>query len=70
MHSTYCKLHSTETAIFIQYHVLDDILMSLDHCEDVVLVMLDLSVAFNTVDNNILISRLGSYFGFCNTVLQ
>ena len=45
-------------------------MMSLDHREDVVLVMLDLSAAFDTLDHEILISRLGSYFGFSDTVLR
>ena len=44
--------------------------MYLDHREDVVLVMLDLSAAFDTFDHEILMSRLGSYFGFSDTVLQ
>ena len=50
--------------------VLDGILTSLDHCVDVVLVMLDLSASFDTLDHEILISRLGSYFGFSDTVLE
>lgn len=61
------KHHSTETALL---RVLDDILTSLDHRQDVVLVMLDLSAAFDTLDHEILISRLGSYFGISDTVLH
>ena len=46
LQSAYRKHHSTETA---SLHVLDGILMSLDHREDVVLVMLDLSATFETL---------------------
>ena len=60
----YRKHHSTGTALL---RVLDGILTSLDHREDVVLVMLDLSASFYTLDHEILISRLGSYFGFSDT---
>ena len=67
LQSAYLKHHSTETALL---RVLDGILMSIDHREDVVLVMLDLSAAFDTLDHEILISRLGSYFGFSDTVLR
>ena len=67
LQSAYRKHHSTETALL---RVLDDILMSLDHGEDVVLVMLDLSAAFDTLNHEILISKPGSYFGFTDTVLQ
>jgi len=47
LQSAYRKNHSrsTETALL---RVLNDILMTLDHCQDVVLVMLDLSAAFDT----------------------
>ena len=65
--SAFRKHHSTETALL---RVLDGILMSVDHREDVGLVMLDLSAAFDTLDHEILISRLGSYFGFSDTVLR
>jgi len=67
LQSAYRKHHSTETALL---RVLDGILTSLDHREDVVLVMLDLSAAIDTLDREILISRLGSYFGFSDTVLH
>ena len=67
LQSAYLKHLSTETALL---RVLDCILTSLDHCEDVVLVMLDLSASFDTLDHEILISRLGSYFGFFDTVLE
>ena len=50
--------------------VLDGILTSLDHCQDVVLVMLDLSASFDTLDHEILTSRLRSYFGFSDPVLE
>lgn len=65
LHSAYRKHHSTETALL---HVVDGILTSLDH-EDLFLTMLDLSAAFDMLDHQILIPRLGSYFGFSDTVL-
>jgi len=49
---------------------MNDILMTLDHRQDVVLVMLDLSAAFDTLDHDILISRLRCLFGFSDTVLK
>ena len=55
LQSAYRKNHSTETALL---RVLNDILTTLDHRQDVVLVMLDLSAAFDTLDHDILISRL------------
>ena len=66
LQSAHRKHHSTETALL---RVLDGILTSLDHREDVVLVMLDLSAAFDTLDHEILISSLRSYFGVSDTVL-
>ncbi len=57
MQSVYRKEHSTETAVL---HVQNDILFAVDDGCVVVLVLLDLSVAFDTVDNAVLLSRLST----------
>ena len=53
--SAYRPLHSTETALL---RVQNDILSSIDKKEITVLVLLDLSSAFDTVDHAILLNRL------------
>jgi hypothetical protein len=53
--SAYRPLHSTETALL---RVQNDILTSIDNKEITVLVLLDLSSAFDTVDHAILLTRL------------
>ncbi|CAB4015684.1 Hypothetical predicted protein [Paramuricea clavata] len=65
--SAYRKFHSTETALL---KVTNDILRTLDNHQDVILVMLDLSSAFDTLDHDILLARLESYFGFSDTVIK
>ena len=60
MQSAYRPLHSTETALLC---VLNDILVSVDKGNGVILVLLDLSVAFDTIDHDILISRLAKRIG-------
>jgi len=55
--------HSTESAILF---VLSDILLAVDHGDFAALVLLDLSVAFDTVDHNILLQRLESSFGIAD----
>ncbi len=47
--------HSTETALL---KVLNDILTSVDSDDSVILILLDLSAASDTIDHNILITRL------------
>ena len=44
--------------------------MTIDSRCDAILILLDLSAAFDTLDHNILIKRLHSYFGFSGSVLQ
>ena len=64
--SAYKALHSTETALL---KVQSDILESVDAGNVVVLVMLDLSAAFDTIDHNMLFDRLVSRFGVTDAAL-
>jgi len=59
--------YSTETALV---RVKNDILMSVNQGNPVILVLLDLSAAFDTVDHNILFSRLKDMFGLLGKVLE
>ena len=54
MQSAYRPGHSTETALF---HVHNNILRAVDEQKAVALVLLDLSAAFDTIDQNIMLSR-------------
>lgn len=65
--SAYRKFHSTETALL---KVQNDILENLDKGDVTVLVMLDLSAAFDTIDHETLLNRLKVNFGFANKSLQ
>ena len=65
--SSYKKFHSTETALI---KIQSDILSALDEGKCVLLVMLDLSAAFDTIDHNVLISRLQNDIGLSGKVLE
>lgn len=67
MQSAYKKYHSTETAIL---RVANDIAQAIDQHQEVILVLLDLSAAFDTIDHDILLRRLHDRFGFSGTVLK
>ena len=58
--SAYKAFHSTETAL-VRVH--NDILTAIDNNRTVILLLLDLSAAFDTVDHSILLSRLSSPLG-------
>ena len=66
LQSAYKNFHSTETALV---KVQNDILCAMDNNESVILLLLDLSAAFDTVDHSILLSRLQDRFGVKGTVL-
>ena len=60
LQSAYREHHSTETALV---KIMNDILLSLDKDMCVLLVMLDLSAAFDTVDHKLLFNRFEQSFG-------
>ena len=64
--SAYKPLHSTETAML---RVKNDILCALDEGNAVLLVCLDLSAAFDTVDHAILLERLEKCIGITGSCL-
>ena len=65
--SSYEELHSSETALL---RVNNDILRALDNGQCVVLILLDLSAAFDTIDHGILLERLVRYVGVTGSALQ
>jgi len=65
--SAYRRNHSTETALLC---TLDHIYNSSDTGMSTVLVSLDLSAAFDTIDHNILLNRLQSAFGLTGSTLK
>ena len=67
MQSAYRPHYSTETALL---RVFNDINLALDQHNEVILVLLDLSSAFDTIDHTILSHRLESRFGLNGTVLK
>ena len=67
LQSAYRKGHSTETALL---KVTNDILMNMDRQHVTLLVMLDLSAAFDTVNHEILLNRLDSRVGVKGQVLK
>uniref|UniRef100_A0A669CC42 Reverse transcriptase domain-containing protein n=1 Tax=Oreochromis niloticus TaxID=8128 RepID=A0A669CC42_ORENI len=65
--SGFRKAHSTETALL---RVSNDILMNYDAGECTVLMLLDLTSAFDTVDHLILLDRLNHWVGVSGTALE
>jgi len=66
LQSAYWASHSTETAVL---EVLSDILLALDSRNIVVLTLIDLSAAFDSVDHDTLIRRLRTSYGLGGTVI-
>ena len=64
--SAYRENHSTDTALL---KVKADLLDAMDGKEVVCLILLDLSVAFDTVSHDILLNHLHHWFGITDTAL-
>jgi hypothetical protein len=67
LQSAYRKLHSTETALL---RVSNDVRVALDHKEGTLVVLLDLSSAFDTIDHRILLSRLSRRYELQGSALK
>ena len=67
LQSAYRQNHSTETALL---KVKNDLLLNMDKGHVTLLVMLDLSAAFDTVDHGILLHRLQSKLGLRDKALS
>ncbi len=65
--SGFKPLHSTESALL---RVLNDTLLATDSGDSVILILLDLTSAFNTVDHKTILSRLEYFVGIQGTVLS
>ena len=67
LQSAYKQFHSTETAL-LKVH--NDINLNIDNGNITALTLLDLSAAFDTIDHNILITRLSTWYGISGTALS
>ena len=65
--SAYKSFHSTETALL---KVQNDILCEIDNQKCVVLLLLDMSAAFGTVDHELLLERMSKRYGVKGNVLK
>ena len=67
LQSSYRQFHSTETALI---KVMNDILLKMNSQHVTMLILLDLSAAFDTVDHRILLERLSDEVGIRGTALN
>ena len=64
--SAYKAHHSTETALLRVYN---DVMFNIDRCNGILLVLLDLSAAFDIIDHQIIFHILEHSFGITDSAL-
>ena len=67
LQSAYRQFHSTETALL---KIKNDLLMAMDRQKVTLLILLDLSSAFDTIVHDVLVDTLHTGFGITGTVLD
>ena len=67
LQSAYRPNHSTETALL---RIVNDLLTAMDNNKICILTLLDLSAAFDTIDHQILLTRLQHSFGISGPALS
>ena len=67
LQSRYCSHRSTETAFL---KVTNNLLMNMEKSRVSLLLLLDLSAAFDTVDHGIFLQSLQTKLGVCGTALS
>ena len=65
--SAYRPHHSCETAVV---RVVNDILLALDRGNEAILLLLDYTGAFDTISQQMLVSRLEARYGFTRNALK
>jgi len=65
--SAYRKFHSTETALV---RIQNDLLRAVDRHQEAILVLIDYSAAFDTIDHRIILRRLQNRYGIVGTSLK
>ena len=63
-------MEETNKLLKLRLYIQNDILNSIDQHNVVLLVLLDLSAAFDTIDHELLINRLSYRLGFSGLVLD
>jgi len=65
--SAYCKQHSTEIVLL---YIHDHLINAIGSQKVSYLCLLDLSAAFDTIDHNILITHISSWFGIHGSAIS
>ena len=67
MQSAYPQAHGIETALLRVYN---DMLLAVDKGKEIVLILLDYSAAFDTINRDVFLTRLAERYGIIGSVLR